>query len=335
MSVYDTAEQEDYNRWRQSLWYKLPIDVTILMFSVADLTSYQNVRAGWISQKPDQLLNIPIVLVGNKTDLRTDSSHLKWFAEYKKEPVTTEMGKKLAREMNAAAYVESCCVDGTRVENVFEKAIWAALEYMPVVFRAKAKKALIKAILVGDADVGKTCLARKFTFYDRSNVLDKSLRRFKYPGNGITAFIEIDGEEYGLMIWERMLDVEGNGRVILPFERDIDVCMALFSVVDLASYKSIEDKWLPEVKQSFPKAVVVLVGNNTDLRRSSKLHVTTEMGEELRRRINAAIYLECSSSDGEEVEHVFEETVWASLRRAEKRRKKKSWFYRFFYRKWF
>ena len=45
------------------------------------------------------------------------------------------------------------------------------------------------------------------------------------------------------------------------------------------------------------------MGNKTDLRsNASDRHISTEMGERLSYRINAAIYVECSTSKGEEVE---------------------------------
>ena len=71
--------------------------------------------------------NIPIVLVGNQVDLRIDPSHLKRLAKYKQKPITSCMGEKLAREINAVAYVESSCADGTGVENVFEEAVWVSI----------------------------------------------------------------------------------------------------------------------------------------------------------------------------------------------------------------
>ena len=45
------------------------------------------------------------------------------------------------------------------------------------------------------------------------------------------------------------------------------------------------------------------------------------MGEQLARKIKAVKYLECSSSDGTDIEKVFEKAVWASLRPFEEERK--------------
>ena len=100
--------------------------------------------------------------------------------------------------------------------------------------------------------------------------------------------------------------------------------MLTFSVADFDLYFSIEEKWildLQKLKHYNPKIPIVLVGNKTDLRSNAKRHIFTEMGEQLGLKIHAAKSLECSRVDGEEVERVFEETAWASLRYTEKRRK--------------
>ena len=108
--------------------------------------------------------------------------------------------------------------------------------------------------------------------------------------------------------------------------------------LDLGCFHFQVFKWisrLQKLKHYNPKIPIVLVGNKTDLRSdASEQHISIEMGERLARRINAAIYLECSTSNEDQVEKVFEQTAWATLRCAEKRRKPKSqWFRKFFGRK--
>ena len=125
---------------------------------------------------------------------------------------------------------------------------------------------------------------------------------------------------------------------MLEKDRGIDVFVLMFSVVDFDSYLSIENKWIPKfkkLKHYNPKIPIVLVENKTDLRNETDRQNSTKMGEQLPRRINAAKYLECFSTDGEDVEKIFEETAWATPRYAEERQKPKSWFRRWFGRKWF
>ena len=65
------------------------------------------------------------------------------------------MGKILAREINAAAYVESSCLDQRRAKNVFQES--AKTSQMLVEFGLKAMQSLYN-IMMGDSDVGKNAL---------------------------------------------------------------------------------------------------------------------------------------------------------------------------------
>lgn len=57
------------------------------------------------------------MLVGTKTDLRTDVN----FSKFKQ--VTSEEGKALAKELGAKAYVECSALSQTGLKHVFDEAI--------------------------------------------------------------------------------------------------------------------------------------------------------------------------------------------------------------------
>jgi len=199
---------------------------------------------------------------------------------------------------------------------------------------AHSKKALIKIRLVGDKDVGKTCLVQQFELKAGFNVLGECLSRRMYP-HFYSSFIEIDGEEYGLILFDGLSDAEIKLDNRFSFiGEDIDVWMIVFSVVEHASYLSIKNNWIPELKVNCPNSPIILVGNKTDLRNNADRHnITTEMGKQLSHEINAVKYLECSSIDNTSaVETVFVESVWATLRYVEKKRKKtqSNFFTKFF-----
>lgn len=50
--------------------------------------------------------NVPIILVGNKADLRTDPNIIKELELSNEKPVDTERGKQVAEQINAFAYLE-------------------------------------------------------------------------------------------------------------------------------------------------------------------------------------------------------------------------------------
>ena len=85
---------------------------------------------------------------------------------------------------------------------------------------------------------------------------------------------------------------------------DTDVILICFSVVRSDSMENIKTKWMPELNKYLPDALIVLVGTQVDLRENSMTlstteprsrHITTREGEELKQKINAFRYIECSA----------------------------------------
>ena len=79
----------------------------------------------------------------------------------------------------------------------------------------------------------------------------------------------------------------------------------------------------PEVLERCPGVPIILVGLKKDLRddpvaveemrKRSEKFLTSDQGEDVRRRIGAKKYLECSSLTGEGVDDVFEAATRQSL----------------------
>ena len=157
LSVFDTSGAEDYDRLRPLSYPNT--DVIVVVFSVGKPWSYENVTAKWIPEVKHHMPNVPILLVGNQIDLRTDPYHLEQLAKRYKEPITTVMGQMLGRKINAVAYVESSCLDKRGVTTVFVKAIKIS-QQMPVKFCDTAPSLYI--FMMGDSDVGKTTLANAY-----------------------------------------------------------------------------------------------------------------------------------------------------------------------------
>lgn len=71
---------------------------------------------------------VPIVLVGNKKDLRSDDATRRELAKSKQEPVKTEEGRAMAEKIGAYAYLECSAKFNEGVREVFETATRAALQ---------------------------------------------------------------------------------------------------------------------------------------------------------------------------------------------------------------
>jgi Ras family protein A len=71
---------------------------------------------------------VPIILVGNKKDLRTDPQTIRDLARNKQEPVKTEQARGIAEQIGAFAYLECSAKTKDGIREVFEKATQAALQ---------------------------------------------------------------------------------------------------------------------------------------------------------------------------------------------------------------
>uniref|UniRef100_A0A2C9K179 Uncharacterized protein n=1 Tax=Biomphalaria glabrata TaxID=6526 RepID=A0A2C9K179_BIOGL len=66
--IFDTAGQEDYDRLRPFSYSD--VDVVLICFSLADSDTLLNVMSNWVPEIRYYCKDAPIILVGNKKDLR-------------------------------------------------------------------------------------------------------------------------------------------------------------------------------------------------------------------------------------------------------------------------
>jgi len=72
--------------------------------------------------------NVPIILVGNKKDLRNDPNTIRELQKMKQEPVKSEQGRAMSENINAFGYLECSAKTKDGVREVFETATRAALQ---------------------------------------------------------------------------------------------------------------------------------------------------------------------------------------------------------------
>uniref|UniRef100_A0A915PM46 Uncharacterized protein n=1 Tax=Setaria digitata TaxID=48799 RepID=A0A915PM46_9BILA len=143
LALWDTAGQEDYDRLRP-LSYP-DTDVILMCFSIDSPDSLENIPEKWTPEVRHFCPNVPIILVGNKKDLRSDTQTVRELQKMKQEPVKYEQGKAMADQIGAASYIECsaktkdvvllakfhfsllCFIDFVGVREVFEMATRAAL----------------------------------------------------------------------------------------------------------------------------------------------------------------------------------------------------------------
>ena len=89
----------------RTLSYSLA-DVVVITFSLVDQTSFENVKGKWIPEVRKNLKTVPIILVGNMLDMRDDQATAENLKTKGQVPITYYEGLKLAKEINAAKYLE-------------------------------------------------------------------------------------------------------------------------------------------------------------------------------------------------------------------------------------
>jgi small GTP-binding protein len=124
--LWDTAGQEDYDRLRP-LSYP-DTDVILMCFGIDSPDSLENITEKWQPEVRHFCPRVPVILVGNKKDLRNDDATRRELSKMKKEPVRYEQGKEVAYSIHAVAYLECSAKNKEGVREVFEAATSAALQ---------------------------------------------------------------------------------------------------------------------------------------------------------------------------------------------------------------
>ncbi|KAF8566215.1 hypothetical protein P879_06755 [Paragonimus westermani] len=126
LALWDTAGQEDYDRLRP-LSYP-DTDVVLMCFSIDSPDSLENIQEKWTPEVKHFCDKVPIILVGNKKDLRNDSATIAELHRMKLAPVSAVEGRAMAEKIGARCYLECSAKTKEGVRQVFETATKIALE---------------------------------------------------------------------------------------------------------------------------------------------------------------------------------------------------------------
>jgi small GTP-binding protein len=121
LALFDTAGQEDYDRLRP-LSYP-DTNIILICFSIDSSVSATSVIEKWMPEVRHFCGQCPVILVACKKDLRTDPQTIAKLKREGENLVTTDVGRQIARQIKADAYME--CSAKTR-EGVQELFIHAA-----------------------------------------------------------------------------------------------------------------------------------------------------------------------------------------------------------------
>ncbi|KUJ21159.1 belong to Rho subfamily [Mollisia scopiformis] len=143
------------------------------------------------------------------------------------------------------------------------------------------------------------------------------------------AEIEVDGKHIELDIWDTPAQEDYDRARPLAYP-DTHVVLICFSIDSPELVDNVEYRWISEISHFCPGIPILLIGTKKDLRydqntieelrKTNQTPVTWEQGEELRRKIGAYKYLECSAKTGEGVREVFEHACRATLSASKKKK---------------
>ena len=127
LHLWDTAGQEGFNRLRPGCYNNT--DVFIVCYSIVSPTSLENVREKWVKEIRFHCPEVPFVLVGTKTDLRTDPVEVESMTAAGKECTFVEASEGLEAGADLDAYGVLECSAKTKVGlgHVFDTAMRCVL----------------------------------------------------------------------------------------------------------------------------------------------------------------------------------------------------------------
>ena len=304
-------------------------DLFIVMFSVIDPHSYHAVRNIWVPELRGYCTETPMLLVGNKTDLRNNPETLNNLYQQKRTPIATKIGKRLAEKINAVKYLEcsSLKTDTKEMKRLFEVANRAAIG----ILEEKHKNLMLsyKIGLVSYDHSRMVDLIWPLISEERFDVFGKPINQDSFHdevAKNCTIFFEIDGEEYCFVVVDTFNDVMVKDRKSIP--QNTDLIIVVFPKLD-NSFRFDKATWTETIHNALPNTPKIVLGNQTnqngqhilsnlDLTHASS---TTTLGENLAKDINATGYFENPRSDGAITTNLFEEIIWGLLRHFEKKQK--------------
>ncbi|XP_006870644.1 PREDICTED: rho-related GTP-binding protein RhoU-like [Chrysochloris asiatica] len=179
-----------------------------------------------------------------------------------------------------------------------------------------AERRSIKCVLVGDGAVGKTSLVVSYTTNGYpTEYIPTAFDNF-------SAVVSVDGQPVQLQLCDTAGQDEFDKLRPLCYT-NTDIFLLCFSVVSPSSFQNVSEKWVPEIRCHCPKAPIILVGTQSDLREDVKVLIELDKCKEkpvpeeaaklCAEEIKASSYIECSALTQKNLKEVFDTAIVAGI----------------------
>uniref|UniRef100_A0A674PH66 Rho-related GTP-binding protein Rho6 n=2 Tax=Takifugu rubripes TaxID=31033 RepID=A0A674PH66_TAKRU len=146
LSLWDTSGSPYYDNVRP-LCYS-DSDAVLLCFDISRPDTVDSSLKKWKTEILDFCPSTRILLIGCKTDLRTDVCTLMELSNQKQTPVTYEQGSALAKQLGAEAYLEcSAFTSEKSIHSVFRTAAMACMNKLQALPKNSPTRRLSKRLL--------------------------------------------------------------------------------------------------------------------------------------------------------------------------------------------
>lgn len=170
----------------------------------------------------------------------------------------------------------------------------------------------IKAVVVGDGAVGKTCMLISYS-------------SDAFPGEYIptvfdnySANVMYKNKAYMVSLWDTAGQEDFAALRPLSYPQT-DVFLMCYSVISRVSFSNVRNAWYPEIRHYNPETPVLLVGTKKDLRGDEAMvqrlrargetAITGDEGEELCRELDLQGFMECSALTQEGLHATFTKAI--------------------------
>ncbi|NP_001387924.1 rho-related GTP-binding protein RhoU [Rattus norvegicus] len=184
----------------------------------------------------------------------------------------------------------------------------------------------VKCVLVGDGAVGKTSLVVSYTTNGYpTEYIPTAFDNF-------SAVVSVDGRPVRLQLCDTAGQDEFDKLRPLCYT-NTDIFLLCFSVVSPTSFQNVGEKWVPEIRRHCPKAPIILVGTQSDLREDVKVLIELDKCKEkpvpeeaaklCAEEVKAVSYIECSALTQKNLKEVFDAAIVAGIQHSDSQQQPK------------